>query len=188
MNQANPRTRYQREQATTQAELITQDPPSLAAAHSVFHRNTLAGQMLVLFLLRVCQFRRGFTFLTALPFVGQDHLVHTDIAQVGTTRCSGILFGRFTLAVESLIRNRTRMTWFNGKHLTRLVSDHLRFERVSLLLTRVKPALDIVQARTSNRCLKAVNQDNIYGVRMPGRLFLGPFLLGVPAMIRASVA
>ena len=80
------------------------------------------------------------------------------------------------------------MARFNGKHFAASISDNLCFDRVPLLLSRVELALDSGQAGPSDGRLEAIDENDIYAVRMPGRLFLGPFRLGVPAMGRTNVA
>ncbi len=68
------------------------------------------------------------------------------------------------------------------------VRDDLRLRRETLLLAGVELLLHIGQARPADGGLEAVHQDQVQRVGVPGRLRLGPLLLGVPAVSRAHVA
>ena len=126
--------------------------------------------------------------LAPLLFVGQQHLRHALVGQVRPPRRLRVLPGRRAPLIQSLVGERAGMARLDGKDLAAPVRDDLRLQGMALLLARVEPPLGVGQAGPGDRRLEAVHEQDVERVRVPGRLALGPLLLGLPPVRRAQVA
>ncbi len=144
--------------------------------------------MLVLGLLLRRQLFGLFACLATLLLVGQKHFWNALIGKVCPPCRLRILTRSRALLIKCLVGQGAGIARLNGDDFAVLVRNNLRLDGVALLFAGVKLALGVGQTGPGDGRLKAVHQNHVQRIGMPGGFAFGPLLFGIPSVSRAEVA